>query len=225
MFDKFLDHVAKQVNENNNPLILFDAHGCRERGLWIAPTNMYVPWSDVQAALGRINRRTRNGTGVIMSSCYGMAVCGGIRITEPTPFQFCIAPKEEVKAGIVETQMQRFIETMLATHSMDQAMRHLQPHYDVFLSHLHFYDQFLGYLRRHGYGSGRQKFTEELTTRILGARPGDRGNVKVARRIAQAAIKDNRAHFARLASVFLHGRNGLSFEQLDEYARKWRVTS
>ena len=225
MFDALLENLAEQTSESNNPLIAFDAHGCPDRGLLIAPTNMYVPWLELQAALRRINEKTRNGTGVIISSCHGMTVCDGIQITQPAPFQFCIAPKDEIKACVVETQMQLFIETMLKTHSMDLAMQHLHPHYDFFHSHMYFYSHFIGYLRRHTLGSGRKKFSEELTTKILLTLPRDNRNIKAARRVARTSIKSSRAHFVRLSSIFLHGRNSLSFEQLDEYARKWPVTS
>lgn len=225
MLDALLADIAEQASESNIPLIAFDGHGCPNRGLLIAPTNVYVPWLELQAALRRINERTHNGTGVILSTCYGMAVCSGIQITQPAPFQFCIAPKSEVKAGIVETQMQLFIETMLKTHSMDLAIQHLQPHYDFFHSHIHLYSHFIGYLRKHTHGSGRKKFMEELTTKILHTQPGDKKDVKAARQAARAAIVDQRAHFTRLSSTFLHGRNSLTFEQINEYAKKWPVAS
>jgi hypothetical protein len=220
MLDKLLADVAIQSSESNNPLIVFDAHGSPDQGLLIAPTNTYIPWDKLQAALQRINERTRNRTGVIMSSCYGMRVCDGIKINQPTPFQFCIAPKAEIEAGVVEAQLPMFFRTIFETHSIDLAMRHLQPHYDFFHSHMYFYSQFLGYLRRHTQGLGRRKFIEEMTTKLLGRRPGSE-DVKAARSVARTAIADTKAHFVYISDTFLHGKGTLSFEDIDKYVKKW----
>lgn len=221
MFNKLLSDITEEASKNNNPLILFDGHGCSNRGLLISSTNVYVPWLELQAGLRRINERTRNRTGVIISSCYGMTVCDDIQITKPVPFQFCIAPKSEVTAGVVETKMQLFIITMLKTRSLDLAMRHLHPNYDYFHSYKHFYSHFIGYLRKHSRGSGRQKFVEELTTKLHEAQPSTGKNIKLARKAARTAIDNQKTHFTRLSDTFLHGRTGLSFEEIDEYARIW----
>ncbi|MGJ7565264.1 hypothetical protein ACSFBM_15535 [Variovorax sp. GB1R11] len=219
MLDALLASIAEQADEKNNPLISFEGHGNPEKGLLIGGAKTYVPWVELREALRRINASTRNGTGVIMSTCYGMAICDGIEITQPTPFQFCIAPRDIVEAGIVESQMKLFVETMLETLSIDVAIKQLQPHYDYFHSHEFFCSQFIGYLKKHAHGSGREKFVEELTTKILCAQSEDKKNIKTARRIARAEVRSNRMHFDRLSNIFLHGARGISFEQVEKYSR------
>jgi len=221
MLNSLLLDIERNCDENNNPIIVFDGHGCSNRGLLISSTNMYVPWMELQEELRKINIKTRNKTGIIISSCYGMAVCNGIKINEPVPFQFCIAPKNEIAAGVVETKMQSFMLVLLKTQSMDLAIKELQPDYDYFHSYGHFYSNFIGYLRKYSRGSGRQKFLEELTTKIYQAQPVSGGNIKAARKKARSGIDQQKTHFARLSDVFLHGCVGLPFEKIDEYARAW----
>ncbi|TWI48822.1 hypothetical protein IP92_02215 [Pseudoduganella flava] len=119
--------------------------------------------------------------------------------------------------------MRLFVSTMFETQSMDRAVQHLQPDYDYWHSNEYFYSQFIGFLQKNTRGRGKQRFVEELTSKLLLAQAGDRNAVKMARQMAKNGTKDFEKHFVRLSNVFLHGRNHLSFKQIDEYAEKWPV--
>lgn len=221
MLENLLSSLARDASKLNNPLIFLDGHGCPIRGLSISSVGHYMSWQELQNKLKEINKKTKNTTGVVISTCYGMLVSSGITFDSISPFQYCIAPTQVIPTHVVDDKIPKFLNTMLESRSMTKALSHLRPNYETYLSHEYFYSHFISHLRKYSRGSGARKVIEEITTLLHEQQPPSRKDIGKARQIAKKTAKDQKRHYDRIAKIFLGENKILPFETISDYVERW----
>jgi hypothetical protein len=162
-----LSDIAQQATVGLRPILHFDAHGDLLRGIKLAVSGVFIPWSLLIAHLRAINVATGNNLRVVSGACFSLHAVWEISLSEPCPFFILIAPGKEVSAGLLEDKTFAFYKSafdgleIVAAHE-----RHLAPH--LSLHHCERVAAYViaKYLRDDCVGKGRRIRREELMTRL-----------------------------------------------------------
>lgn len=103
---ELLRKVARLAKKGLRPLIHFDMHGDKFRGLELNPSGEFAPWPEVVTWLRKINVRAKNNLCVIAATCHGLNMIRPITIEKPVPFYCLIAPEHEISFGMIDGKRQ-----------------------------------------------------------------------------------------------------------------------
>lgn len=198
------------------PIIHIEGHGDRATGLALGSSNDHIDWEDLVERLRRINIASKNNTGVVIAACHGMYALMAIKITELTPFHFLLGSQDEVTAGQIIDQMERFYKNLIDNVSVTEAYASIDKKFDLFIAERHFAMAIGRYFKRVCMGKGRRERVERLTTEAKAAFNNqgivvNRQMLKKIRKEAKFTVKPSKRVFDRFARSFLHGNCSVSY--------------
>lgn len=226
---------ARQVELN--PILHFNAHGDKTRGLEVGPDRELVSWDLLRDLLRRINVACRGNLGVVMATCYGFRLVEGIKIRLPAPFNFLVGSVEKPTEGYLDKQMPQFYQMFFETGNLAAALNHLAdarvgnsptPLFLFFQAENQLVESFLRWYDAECSPSGRDARTNELLTRMKWARGlYRRGEIAEVRRVAKriTSLEHSIRTYARYSSAFLAGRTrSFAFEDVIAWAHRLETT-
>jgi hypothetical protein len=201
------------------PIIHIEAHGNSERGIFVGNKEENFSWNELVESLRDINILTKNNTGVILASCFGLYAISQIKISRPTPFAFLIGSQQKVEAGVFERCTIQFHEKLIKTGSVIQAMQVIPSEMQLFHAE-QFYLIAIGKHFRKYMGSRFQKNAEIMVTK---ARKLDIHNsLADIRKLLKTSLKPSETHFLEWGNRFLHGKITVRYEEFINFLREFR---
>jgi hypothetical protein len=117
--------IEQECNATTSPLIFFDGHGDKQRGLEL-PSGEFLSWTDFNAALETITIAAAGHSTVVASFCHSMAAVARPALEKPLPTPYYYGYADEVPAGVVEEEGARIIEELLKTGAFVESGKSIQ---------------------------------------------------------------------------------------------------
>lgn len=149
------------------PLIHFDLHGDKDKGLLISETGEYASWDMLAICLRKLNTYTRNNLCVIGAACFGIWAIKPIKLHQPTPFFILLAPEEEVTVGFLEENIVAFYRAMFEFRSIDIAYRQYLSRFTYFHCERMLLIVMARYIKKGCKGSSAQERRQYLLTEVF----------------------------------------------------------
>lgn len=206
------------------PILHFESHGHPEKGMYIAASDEFVSWAQLQEWISQINRATRNNTGVVVAACHGFGLSSGLQVSSPSPFNFLIAPSVEMSAGIFEDTMSRFYKVVAATGDLATGLASLAEDMRLIVAGEWFYSHLGRYLIHHHTQKDRQEILEQSVSNQMENEPllnraQRRLRVKQVRKHTKKRINDSSAIARNFAMVFFHGDPPIESQNFQAYVK------
>jgi len=219
-FNQLLRDLLEQCNQGLRPILHIESHGDKDDGIQIGATGEMVSWPTIEAILREINKAAKNNLGVVLAACFGLHAITPIKIDRPCPFYFLIGPDKPVEAGFIDAAMPEFYREMLGTGSLDKAMAKVNIEFKQFHSEKFFHVSFAKYFKNACMGAGGARRVERLVTdAVNGGVVANRAHMRAVRKTAKSFVRSQEHVFNRRASIFLHGRRSVTFEEFQRFVR------
>lgn len=213
--EAILSAVRSACLDGFKPILHFEAHGSKDKGLQIGENDEMVSWADLGEMLREINIASRNSLGVVMAACFGFEQLEAVDILKPCPYSFLIGPVEEVAAGFIDDRMVLVYRKLFSSRSLESAIALIDEKFVRFQAELFFCTVFLRYLRHNCMGSGAAKRSEALLSQAVseGLVP-DRQRRRELRKAFKRLIRNPEADYYRMSRRFLHGKRTVTYEEV-----------
>ncbi|SDI37230.1 hypothetical protein SAMN05216588_115134 [Pseudomonas flavescens] len=193
----------------SKPVLHFEGHGDAARGLYIAASSEYIAWADLQDLIAEVNEATRNNTGVVVAACHGFALAERLQCNTASPFNFLIAPDNEMSAGAFRDTMSGFYKIMAVSGDLASGLQVLPPTMQLRVAGEWFYRELAAYFIHHFTQADRQVIIEEAVTQVmLRYKAIDRNNRRILIKAARASVR-KKLKFSDIAryfsQIFFHG--------------------
>ena len=195
------------MRTGTGPILHFDMHGSKEKGLEIAATGERVPWPDLVKKLQAINRATGNNLCVISASCFGLHAIMQIKIIETVPFYVLIAPENEVIIGFLEDHTVSFYNDVFSSCDIVAAhKKHLAGAMKLFHCEKMLAVAIGKYISNACKGkSGRERRERLLTEILIDGDKRSSQNLKEVRKKIKEGLRLTQKLVDRFGSVFSCG--------------------
>lgn len=205
---QFIGDISNQIEQGLKPLIHFDMHGCKERGLEIGASGEFIHWDYVVETLRILNELLQNQLFVLMTACHGLHAILPISFEKTAPFFCLIAPEEEIDVGDVEDKVPAFYQELFATASLDSAFLKLGDKFTNFNCVEFLFRVLALYIKTACIGGGGRERREELLTKIMQTSLGDAPEkVTEYRNKVKQHIKPDQALLDRFTGHFFMGKD------------------
>lgn len=206
------------------PILHFECHGHPEKGMQIGSSKEYLTWSELQRIVGAFNKVTRNHCAVVVAACYGYALSRGLDVSKPCPFNYLIAPSEEMLAGAFADTMSVFYRTVASSGDLITGLKAFPSEMQLVVAGEWFYSNLGSYLINHYTQRERQQIAEEVVSRHVAAQPGlnraqRRAQLKQVRKTAKQRVGDTRQMANHFATTFFHGSPPVGVDEFVEWVR------
>ncbi|KPG92938.1 hypothetical protein AEQ67_26650 [Pseudomonas sp. RIT-PI-q] len=206
------------------PILHFESHGHPEKGLYIADSDEYVAWAQLQEWITQINQATRNHTGVVVAACHGFGLSNGLQVSSPSPFNFLVAPNVEMSAGIFEDTMSKFYKVVAATGDLATGLSSLPEDMRLIVAGEWFYSHLSRYLIHHHTQKDRQEMLEQSVSNQMEKEPDlnraqRRLRVKQVRKHTKKRLNDPNAIARNFAKIFFHGDPPIESQNFQDYVK------
>ncbi|RZL03841.1 MAG: hypothetical protein EOP36_03090 [Rubrivivax sp.] len=111
--------IKKECNSSTFPLIFFDAHGDKERGLQLS-SGEYLDWDLFNLKLEEITYAAHGNLTVVASFCHSMSALKKPDFGKPLPCPFYYGYSDEVLAGDVENESKQLIQALIQHGKLDE---------------------------------------------------------------------------------------------------------
>lgn len=222
LFNLLEDTAAASVCDRD-PIIHFDMHGQKDKGLFLARCDHFVSWETLTVKLQKVNAMTGNNLTVVLATCFGYNLIRHLDLSNPSPFYMLIAPEKIVSAGFLEDNIPAFYEEVFNTSNPLEAYKnHLASqmrmlHSEEMLAYI-----LIRYFRSSCIGKAGEDRKERLLTEVM--QSGRAANIKSNRRMLRKSLKmqirPNQSIVDRYISTFLMGKK-VSY-RLDDLMRSAR---
>ncbi|MEV1938537.1 hypothetical protein ABZQ33_19230 [Pseudomonas aeruginosa] len=199
------------------PVIHIEAHGTKGKGLRIG--NEIMGWQELYEYSLKINTRTRNNFGVILSCCYGNELSSLVSVDRPCPFRFVIGHKYEINAGPLRDQMLSFYKEIILSGRLDTAVGHLDEGFSHFSSSKYFLINIASFFSKNSSGKSHRLLIEDLLTRVLEGRNASPTSISAIRNRVKYLVKSPEWFITQYMRNFLHGEEPVSFSDLERFYR------
>lgn len=206
---ELLQSLELEVENGLRPIVHFDAHGSKERGLEIGATGELVSWDVITEELRKLNIASGNNLFVFVAACYGFYLLKALTITKPCPFFIMFGPSDIITFGEVESSVVPFYRKLFQTESVDAATQALSCQFDYFHSERMFLISFARYVREKCLGKGGRDRRERLLTETFEETKLENTKQmrKKLRRQIKQHLKPTPALMRWYAKRFMHGKN------------------
>lgn len=204
------------------PIIHFEAHGSHG-GIELRRSSAmeFVPWTELVPLLRRVNQACDYNLGVFMATCDGYTALKGIAIRHAAPYQFLLAPKTVVSAGLMRKVAISFYRELSASGNITKAFEISNENklFALFLA-----EQFLAViyarvLKAQSIGrKAQQARTEQLISMVPQLTQTPEG-LRRTRKLAREFAKPDPKRFRAIQERFLPGGCGFDFESLVAFVR------
>ena len=215
-----LKEIELLCRKGFRPVLHFDGHGTKEKGLNLGSSGEFTRWTELGDSLLTINTTTRNNLGVVMAACYGLYQMDAVDIEKPCPYNFLIAPPEEVPAGFIDDRMRELYNTLFRTRSLVRAVTCLDSKFIQFHAESFFCLVFARYLKHMCAGRVAAERNDRFLTQAVheGFAP-NRDRRRELRKVFKHLIKRPEPQFYRMSRKFLHGQRSVRYEDLESFVR------
>lgn len=215
--------LRAEMKNGFRPILHFDMHGDKEKGLEIGASGEMVDWGLLNKSLQELNQITKNNLGIIILACYGFYAIKCVSILEPCPFFIMIAPPETITFGEIESSIVPFYTELFCSNRIDSARAILGDKYGYFHSDRLFFISFSRYIRNKCTGKGGRERREQLLTETITEKKLN--NSRYMRRQLRKSIKSHISPtpqlMERYSSRFLHGKDcSVTFAEVMEAVKK-----
>ncbi|MBQ4781805.1 hypothetical protein F9U38_14910 [Pectobacterium versatile] len=216
-----LKELALHASEHGmRPLLHFDMHGSKEKGLYISQSSEYIAWHELYTNLQVLNKASGNNLVVIGAACFGLKAIMPIKLDKPAPFFVLLAPEEEVCVGFLEDNAVRFYRALFESGSLDTAYsRNLSDEFKYFHCEKMLFIVVAKYIRAGCRGKSAQERREQLLTDVFSqGMDKTEANLKLVREKIKEGLKPEQSLLDKYAETFLIGRTcSFNMQQLLEF--------
>nr|WP_141661991.1 hypothetical protein [Burkholderia ambifaria] len=117
-----LEKVRTDCVNGLRPILHFECHGSRTKGLAVGPSQIELSWAGLESLLRPINVACEGNLGVVMAVCEGMHAIAPLKLHRHAPFLFLIGTQDEIRQGDLADQLPNFYETLFETDNLDRAL-------------------------------------------------------------------------------------------------------
>jgi hypothetical protein len=196
-----------------------DMHGSVEKGVEIAASKEFVPWSLLVPKLRTINQASGNNLCVVAATCWAFHAIKQVGIKQAVPFFLLVAPAGEVTSGFLQDHIGPFYRQMLKTGDVIASFTdNLSPEMQTFHCGIALARAMAQYISVHCKGNSGKKRRENLLTEVLLAgRPRTQVRLGEIRKSIKAGVTPDQRTLDKFAEIFLVGKPcGFNFDQLSE---------
>ncbi len=214
-----LDQIAEAARQGRKPFLHFDMHGSVEKGVEIAASKEYVPWSLLVPKLRAINQATRNNLCVVAATCEAFHAIKLVGMTQAVPFFLLVAPSVKVTSGFLQDHIAPFYRQMLETGDIVVSItENLEPEMRTFHCGAALARAMAQYISVHCKGKTGEKRREMLLSEVLLAgRPRTKATLSEIRTSIKTGVRPDQGTLDRFAEKFLVGKScGFTFDQLNK---------
>lgn len=206
------------------PILHFECHGHPDKGMQIGAAGEFLAWEELQKLVGSINQVTRHHCAVVIAACYGHAISEGLQVNKPSPFNFLVAPKQEMQAGTFQDTMTNFYRTIASDGDLRGAFEAMPSEMHLLITGEWFYRNVGSYMVRTDSRKVRQKITEQVVSLQMekpsGNRAQRRNYLHLARQSAKKKVNDTEGFVQNCANIFFHGDPPVDMQDF----RSWVAT-
>tara|TARA_R110002072_G_scaffold238329_1_gene395711 strand:- start:48942 stop:49766 length:825 start_codon:yes stop_codon:yes gene_type:complete len=120
--------VCDAKTKRKFPVLQIDAHGSR-LGI-VLGSNETVSWRELCDKLRVLNTALRGNLIIVMASCYGCFITGGVDLFDRAPFWGLMSPLNEVYSDDIEKDLRKFYESIFKGDS-DNGSIPKQPSFNL----------------------------------------------------------------------------------------------
>ncbi|QYF33924.1 hypothetical protein HZS91_00564 [Xanthomonas citri pv. citri] len=205
------------------PIIHFEAHGSHG-GIELrrSSTMEFVPWTELVPLLRRVNQACDYNLGVFMAACDGYTALKGIAIRHAAPYQFLLAPKTVVSAGLMRKVAISFYRELNVSANITNAFEvaAADEPFTLFLAEQFLAVTYAAVLKKQNIGKkAKQARTEQLTSMVPHLTQTPEG-LRRTRELAREFTKPDPERFRAIQDCFLPGGCGFDFKSLVAFVRE-----
>ncbi len=121
-------HLMSQLEADGKrgmrPIVQIECHGDKNDGLEFANSST-LSWTELSAALSRVNIATKFNLVAIVSACFGAYFSSHMAPIEPAPCYALVSSTAEIKPYEIRVGLQSFYREFLRSPDVGEAVRHL----------------------------------------------------------------------------------------------------
>ncbi|PTU02106.1 hypothetical protein DBR45_14055 [Pseudomonas sp. HMWF031] len=207
------------------PALHFECHGDEEKGLWIAASNEYIPWPDLVALIAPVNAAARNNVSVMLASCHGYKLCESVDIKSPCPFNFMIAPTQEIEAGAIQDSLLPFYKEVVSTGEPNKALTHLDGRFERFIAGEWFYTRISSFYTHHYSAKDKQEIMNQMIDNEV-AKVGysNRQLIRSVRPKVKKFLSDPKEFYNSVERTFFHGQTHVAYADMKKFIDHNKLT-
>lgn len=202
------------------PILNFDMHGCKDKGLLISGANEFVSWDWLAVYLRKLNTCTENNLCVIGAACFGLRAVMPIKLDQPTPFFILLAPENKVSLGFLEKNIFPFYKVLFESGNINDAyQRYLSNKFSYFHCEKMLFIVVARYIKKGCKGKTAQERRERLLSEVfLAGMEKTKENLQNVRKKIKEGLLPNQALLDRYAKTFLINKAcSFNIDQLLEF--------
>lgn len=220
-----LEEIALNAEAGLRPIIHFDAHGSKDDGLFLAPSEEFLGWEELADALRVINVATQNNLICVFATCFAYYFNFQVELKKPTPSYLIMAPADEISVGFLEDQTVPFYTMAHESGNVTEAFRlTLGAHMTLYHCQGIFAEALSRYVRKFCQGKAKQARQEDLLSRFLvenGITDPSPDDLKKVRQLVKAGIKPSQKVIDYFAPKFLICREpAFCYEDLEKLVQR-----
>ncbi|MCW0386279.1 hypothetical protein NB722_000818 [Xanthomonas sacchari] len=224
---KKLEEVLSQLTlecsaSGLRPIIHFEAHGSHDGiDLRRSLTREFVSWADLTPLLRRVNQASDYNLGIFMAACEGYTALQEISIKNVAPYQFLIAPKTEVSAGLMRKVAVSLYKELSESANITQAFEvsAKDEPFMLFLAEHFLAVAYARVLKAQNIGKKAQRARTEQLISMVPHLTQTPGGLRQTRQLAREFAKPDPERFLKTQQRFLPGGCSFDFESLVAFVR------
>lgn len=200
------------------PALHFECHGDKTKGLWLAASKEYIPWQELAALIAPVNAATRNNVAVVLATCEGFELCESVDIKSPCPFNFMIAPNEEIEAGAIQDSLLPFYKEVVSTGELNKALAHLDSRFKRFIAGEWFYTRISSFYTHHYSAKDKQEIMNQMIdNEVAKAGYSNRQLIRSVRAKVKRFLSDPKEFYQAVERVFFHGQTHVPYADMKKF--------
>lgn len=200
------------------PALHFECHGDEDRGLWIAASDEYITWKELAAMIVPVNAACRNNVAVVLATCHGFTLRQSVDLQTPCPFQYMIAPNQEISAGEIHDSLLPFYKEVITTGELEAAITHLDSKFQRFISGEWFYTLIASfYIHNYSLKVKEEMMSTMIDNEVAKAGYSNRQLIRRSRVKIKQFLKDPRQFYNALERLFFHGQMLVPYEDMKKF--------
>lgn len=205
------------------PVLHFECHGDPKGGLYVHASNEYVAWEELIRHIAEINQATRNNTGVVLAACYGFEISKFVNFSSPCPFNYVIAPQDELQAGQLQDVILGFYKVTVQTGDLQGGLVLLDSRFKLFHCGEWFYRTLATFMVTNFNAKGRSEIVEQIvSSQVAKAGYNNRELVKALRAKAKRFVKSPHGFYKNASLMFFHGKIPIPYEFFNAFVEEKR---
>jgi len=197
------------------PALHFECHGDAEKGLKLAASGEYVSWLDLSTLIAPLNTATKNNIAVVLASCHGFSLKSAVNVKEPCPFNYLIAPSQEITAGALSDSILPFYKVLMETGELNQALKLLDNSFQQLISGEWFYKKIVIFFTINYTSKAKLEMVERIiNNEVVRLGYQNRERIRAVRAIAKKRLANPQDLYESLEKNFFHGKASVPYANI-----------